>query len=262
MPECCVFHYQVRISYKGTNYRGWQAQAKELDPEQPTVQGTILQVLRRIAKYQDAVVSGTSRTDAGVHAAQQLAKISIPRELAADKLLLGLNSLLPADIRVVACQPCAAEYNPKTQKSTKVYHYYFDTEPVGNPLLADVVAHVPGPLDVETMQQAAQLFVGQHDFYSFYLRSSLAATTVRTVTCCQLKTASLAPLSPPCLYLDIAGQGFLKHMVRYIAGSLFAAGRGEVSIDQIRHHLQTRQDEKLAFKAKAHGLHLAHITLL
>lgn len=256
-----MFHYRVKISYKGTHYRGWQAQSKSHEEgEEPTVQGTIHQVLRKISKYQDCRVAGTSRTDAGVHATGQIGKLSIPTEIAADKLMQGLNSLLPADIRLVACQRCDESFNPKTCATSKEYHYYFTSAEVASPVLADIVAHVAGPLDWARMREAAALFVGQHDFYNFYRRNAEAATTVRRVMRCQLEEASLAPLGVELGIIKICGEGFLKQMVRYMAGTLFAVGRGRVSLDQVSRHLRDHYEEKLSPKARAQGLHLMLIS--
>jgi tRNA pseudouridine38-40 synthase len=252
-----LFHYRVTISYKGTNYRGWQAQSKgEPDPEQATVQGTIHQVLRRISKYQDCTISGTSRTDAGVHARGQVGKVSIPIQVDPDKLLQGMNSLLPSDIRILECSVCDADFNPKLAPTTKEYRYYFSSAPVADPVLGDLVAHVPGPLDLERMAEAAALFVGQHDFYNFYRRNSMTATTVRTLDRCELTEADLSPLGEQVHCLRICGEGFLKQMVRYIAGTLFEVGRGGVSLEQVSEYLAEHHEDKLCPKAKAHGLHL------
>lgn len=255
-----VFHYRVKISYKGTGYRGWQAQSKiEQDANLPTVQGTIHRILRRISKYQDCTITGTSRTDAGVHAKGQIGKISIPLDIDADKLLQGMNSLLPTDIRILQCETCKEEFNPKTAPTTKEYHYYFSTAPVADPLTSDLVAHVPGPLDMEALAAAARLFVGEHDFYNFHRRNSQTATTVRTIYCCELGRAELAPLGAQVFYLRVTGNGFLKQMVRYLVGSLFEVARGKLDSSQVSEYLREHRDDKLCPKAKAHGLHLVMV---
>lgn len=252
-----MFHYRVTISYKGTNYRGWQAQSKdEQNPDQPTVQGTIHQVLRRISRYQDCTISGTSRTDAGVHARGQVGKVSIPSEIDSDKLMQGMNSLLPPDIRILDCEVCASDFNPKLLPTSKEYHYYFSSAPVANPLLSDLVAQVAGPLDMDRMAEAARLFIGEHDFYNFYRRNSLTATTVRRVSVCEFGEADLSPMGEPVSYLRVRGDGFLKQMVRYIAGTLFEVGRGHVTLAQVRLYLAEQHEEKLCPKARAEGLHL------
>jgi tRNA pseudouridine38-40 synthase len=256
-----VFHYRVKISYKGTHYRGWQAQSKsEASDDAPTVQGTIHQVLRKISKFQECKVAGTSRTDAGVHAKGQLGKLSLPSEISAGKLMQGMNSLLPSDIRILSCEVCDAAFNPKTCAVAKEYHYYFSSAQVADPVLGDIVAQVAGPLDWERMQEAAKLFVGQHDFYSFYRRNSETGTTVRRVLGCELSRASLTPLAEEVGVLKICGDGFLKQMVRYIAGAIFDVGRGRVSLEQVSEHLAQPREEKLSVKVKAHGLHLIMVS--
>jgi tRNA pseudouridine38-40 synthase len=256
-----VFHYRVKISYKGTHYRGWQAQSKlEVESEPASVQGTIHQVLRKISKYQECKIAGTSRTDAGVHATGQLGKVSIPTEIAPAKLMQGMNSLLPADIRILSCEPCEKSFNPKTCATQKEYRYYFSCAEVANPVLGDLVAHVPGSLDWERMSEAAQLFVGEHDFYNFYRHNSASATTVRTVVSCELFETKLEPFGESLGVIQIRGEGFLKQMVRYIAGTLFEVGRGSVSLQEIRRYLEHHQEDKLCPKAKAHGLHLVLVS--
>lgn len=256
-----MFHYRVKISYKGTHYRGWQAQSKlEAESGPASVQGTIHQVLRKICNYQECKIAGTSRTDAGVHASGQLGKVSLPSAVAADKLMQGMNSLLPADIRILSCQPCEEGFNPKTCATHKEYRYYFSSAEVANPVLCDLVAHVPGPLDWERMQEAAKLFVGEHDFYNFYRHNSAAATTVRRVLSCQLYESKLEPFAESIGVIEVRGEGFLKQMVRYIAGALFAVGRGSVTLPLLQSYLEHHKEEKLCPKAKAHGLHLVLVS--
>ncbi len=255
------FHYRVRIAYKGTNYHGWQAQTADVTEEAlPSVQGTILRVLRKVARYQECTISGTSRTDAGVHAQGQVGKITLPTDIDPPTLLRGLNSMLPESIRIVSCRRCAPEFNAKQGATRKEYHYYFSQSLVMNPLIADIVAPIEGPLDLALLEKTAQIFVGEHDFYSFCRRSSNAATTVRTVYDCGLLTVSDDNLMRGVSILRVAGNGFLKQMIRYMASSLFAAARGSVSAAEIREHLQTPQDSKLCAKAPAHGLHLVSIS--
>ena len=252
-----MFHYKVRISYKGSNYVGWQSlEAVTEQIDRPTVQTTIHQVLRKISKYQDCSVSGASRTDKGVHAQGQLGKLSIPFDIEAKKLQMGMNALLPNDIRIKECEACSEDFNPSRASKNKEYHYYFCTSEIDNPVLSDFVAHASGSLDIESMQEAAKLFVGEHDFFNFSSPSSNASTTVRTVLICEILKADFSSFNKDTYYLKIVGTGFLKHMVRCIAGALFGVGRGDVSGDDISKHLQHNQGVKLGRKARAKGLHL------
>jgi len=258
------FHYQVKIAYKGTSYHGWQAQTRDPDNESlPTVQGIILRLLRRIARYPEpgrCTISGTSRTDAGVHACGQRAKISIPVDLDPHTLQRGLNSLLPASIRILECERCDASFHAKAGGTCKEYHYYFSCAEVPNPILGDVVAQIPGPLTISLMREAAALFVGEHDFYNYTRRSTKASTFIRTVLCCEVLALSPNALFSETAYLRVVGTGFLKQMIRYMASTLFAVGRGELCAQDVAESLCAHRDEKLCAKASACGLHLVSIT--
>ena len=274
-----MYHHRLVISYKGTSYFGWQDLGA--DEQKPTVQASIHQILKKICKYQRCTISAASRTDAGVHAQGQVAKITIPIEIESGKLLLGMNSLLPDDIRILQCEPCAAEFNPNKDCKSKEYHYYFCTDPIYNPVLSDIVtdivAHIPSkshsntavtddivsfdivPLDIELMQQACKLFIGEHDFYSFARRDASISSTFRTIFSCEILQAQASTFGNNIYYLKIVGNGFLKQMVRYIAGALFALGRNQLSLSDISEALANHKEEKISSRAKSRGLHLIQI---
>ena len=260
-----MYHHRLVISYKGTRYFGWQDLGK--NDEKPTVQASIHQALNKICKYQSFTIATASRTDAGVHAQGQVVKATIAIAIESEKLLLGMNSLLPDDIRVLQSTPCAADFNSNKDSKSKEYHYYFCTDPVHNPVLNDVVAHVSPaskpsvakPLDIELMQHACKLFIGEHDFYSFSKRDTNAGSTLRTIFSCEVLRAQPLTFGNEIYCLKIIGNGFLKHMVRYIAGALFALGRNQISLSAISDALVNHKEEKLSSKAKSHGLHLIQI---
>jgi len=258
-----MYHHRLTISYKGTNYFGWQDQGAS--EQKPTVQASIQQILNKICKYQGCTISAASRTDAGVHAQGQVVKITIPVEIDSGKLLLGMNSLLPDDIRILQCEPCAAEFNSNMDSKRKEYHYYFCTDPIYNPILNDIVAHVPSnskataQLDIELLQQACKLFIGEHDFYSFARRDTNISSTFRTIFSCEILLAQPSTSGNNIYYLKIVGNGFLKQMVRYIAGALFALGRNQLSLGAINDALVHHKEKKLSSRAKSRGLHLIKI---
>ena len=224
-------HYRVVISYNGGNYCGWQDLGDE--ENKATVQGTITQALRKICKYASCSVSGASRTDAGVHAQGQVAKLSIPLKITAEKLQLGLNSLLPEDIRIWRCFECLADFNPNRQNISKKYRYYFSTDRISSPILHGIIAHVPSEiecaktnsqLDLGKMRQACNLFVGEHDFYSFSSKDKKIDSTVRTIYQLEIKSTDAIGLDVNVYYFEIEGNGFLRHMVRYIVGAILRWG--------------------------------------
>jgi tRNA pseudouridine38-40 synthase len=260
-----MYHHRLVISYKGTSYFGWQDLGTS--EQRPTVQASIHQILRKICKYQRCTISAASRTDSGVHAQGQVVKITIAIAIESGKLLLGMNSLLPDDIRILQCEPCAAEFNSNKDSKSKEYHYYFCTDPIYNPLLNDIVAHIScnnkasatGPLDIKLMQQACKLFVGEHDFYSFAKRDANISSTFRTIFSCEILQAQPSTFGNKIYYLKIVGNGFLSHMVRYIAGALFALGRSQLSLSGISEALINHKEEKISSRARPQGLHLIRI---
>ena len=260
------YYYRVVVSYNGSNYFGWQDQGVE--ENKATVQGTITQALRKICKYAECNVAGASRTDAGVHAHGQVAKFSIPLEINSEKLQLGLNSLLPDDIRIRQCTNCQADFNPNKQSISKKYRYYFSMDRISSPMLNEIVAHVPSKtegaksnaeLDLEGIRQVCKIFVGEHDFYSFASRDQNISSTSRTINYLEVKRTDALGLDAKVYYIEIEGSGFLKHMVRYIVGALFEVGRHVIDSEDIREALRNRNEKKLSPKAKARGLHLIEI---
>jgi tRNA pseudouridine38-40 synthase len=260
-----MYYHRLVISYKGTSYFGWQDLGAS--EKKPTVQASIHQVLKKICKYQTCTISAASRTDAGVHAQGQVVKITIAIAIESGKILLGMNSLLPDDIRILQCEPCAAEFNSNKDSKSKEYHYYFCTDPIYNPVLNDIVAHIPSnrkasatePLDIELMQRACKLFIGEHDFYSFARRDANISSTSRTIFSCEILRAQPSAFGNQIYYLKIVGNGFLKQMVRYIAGALFALGRNQLSLSGISEALVNHKEEKISSRARSRGLHLIQI---
>ena len=178
-----------------------------------------------------------------------------------------MNSLLPDDIRILQCEPCAAEFNPNTDSKSKEYHYYFCTDPVYNPVLNDFVAHISsdsktsttGALDIALMRRACEVFIGGHDFYNFARRDANIGSTFRTVISCEILQAQPSTFGNNIYYLKLVGNGFLRHMIRYIAGALFALGKSQLSLSDISEALVDHKEEKISPRAKSHGLHLMKI---
>ena len=261
-----MYHHRLVISYKGSSYFGWQDIGT--DEHKPSVEASIHQVLKQICNYQVCTIATASRTDAGVHAQGQVIKITITLVIESEKLLLGMNSLLPDDIRILRCEPSTAEFNPNKDSKSKEYHYYFCTDTVYNPILNDTVAHIPshsqdstiGSLDIERMQQACKLFIGEHDFYSFAKRDTSMSSTLRTIVSCELLEVPSSTFGNKVYYIKIVGKGFLRYMIRYIAGALFALGRAQLKLSDISDALANHKEAKISSRAKSRGLHLIQIS--
>lgn len=256
-----MYYHRLIISYKGTNYFGWQDLGSNSD--KPTVQASIQKVLDKICKYKNCTISSASRTDAGVHAQGQVLKVSIPLEIESSKLQLGMNSLLPDDIRILECEPSTMKFNPNKDSVSKEYHYCFSTDKVYNPILNDIVSHVSSVnriLDIKLMKEACNLFIGEHDFYCFAKRDINIKSTIRTVLSCEILELQSSIFSNKIYYLRIVGSGFLSHMVRYIMGALFELGNKHLSLNDISEALKNHKEEKISVKAKSKGLQLIEIS--
>lgn len=262
-------HYRVVISYNGSDYFGWQDLGD--GGEKSTVQFEILRALRKISKYAQCSVAGASRTDAGVHALGQVAKFSTPLQIDPCTLQLGMNSLLPDTIRIRECVTCLPDFNPNKQCVSKTYRYYFSIDEIGNPLLRDIVAHVPlvsakentnldeAQQSIERMRVACVSFIGEHDFCNFSASDGTEKSTVRTVLNLDLQKSDSSEFGGEIYYVEITGNGFLRHMVRYIVAALFEVGRGKISSAVIEETFAKPGQGKLSSKAKSRGLHLVRI---
>ena len=263
--EPLSYHYKVVISYKGSNYFGWQDLGDS--GTKPTVQFLITQVLRRICKFVECKVAAASRTDAGVHALGQVAKLSISVDIPAEKLQLGMNSLLPDDIRIEECTRCLPQFSASRDSVSKVYRYYFSLDDVSTPLLNDIVAHVNlssgsqsgKTIKLDTMRQGCEHFIGEYDFYSFSVNNKQVKSTVRRVLRLELAQTNFSDITNNTHYFEIEGSGFLRQMIRYIVGALFELARGNIGIAEIDAALLQRNENKLSAKAKARGLHLMQV---
>lgn len=259
-----MHYYRVTVAYKGTRYFGWQAQAVDTSREaKPTVEGTLLKVLKKIANHQPCTISGASRTDAGVHAQGQIAKLIMPVLIKPEHLLLGMNTALPVDIRILDCQASTQAYQPTKTGVSKEYHYYFSDSVVENIAINDISANLPincaDPQVLALLRSACQLFVGYHDFYSFGARDKGIVGTSREIFYCSIEQANFSPLADNMYYLKVVGSGFLKYMVRYLMGALIYLVAGRVTLADIGRYLQQHQEQKLSPRADAKGLHLINI---
>jgi tRNA pseudouridine38-40 synthase len=256
-----MYYHRLIISYKGTNYYGWQDIGE--GEEKPTIQASIDQVLQKICKSNDCTIATASRTDAGVHAQGQVIKITIPLAINSAKLLLGMNSLLPNDIRILQCELSSKVFNPNQNSKNKEYHYYFCTDTIHNPTCNDTVAHIPSDstnsLNIALIKEACKLFVGKHDFYSFAKQDTMMQSTFRTIVSCEIMKMQALTFGNEVYYIKIVGEGFLRYMVRYIAGALFALGRNKISLSDISEALVNHKEGKLSAKAKSRGLHLIEV---
>jgi tRNA pseudouridine38-40 synthase len=242
-----VPHFKITLAYDGTDYIGWQRQATGT-----SIQGLLEDALCAFGDG-DIAVSGAGRTDAGVHALAQVASCALVRAIAPDTLVRALNAKLPDAVRVMAAEEVPASFHARFDARGKTYRYRIWTGDVLPPFERRYAWHVPGGLDVDAMQQAAALIAGRHDFAAFQSAGSDVATTTRHVS------ASTLIADGALLVYETIADGFLRHMVRAIAGSLVEVGRGQHAPDWISRVLEARERSAAGRTAPAHGLFLVRV---
>ena len=250
--------FKLTLAYDGTEYHGWQRQ-----PEQRTVQGELERAWLEITG-ETVRLAGASRTDAGVHAAGQVASVESQTRLTADALLNGLNAKLPDDavVRSVELAPDGFHATHDAKRKRYRYTYYNDHR---RPLFCRRHAwHVPTPLDVSTMHRAAQVLVGTHDFASFQSVGSERESTVRTIFAAEVQGRAgrgrggdaLDDEMAALIDFEVEGDGFLYNMVRALAGSLVEVGRGRRDEKWLAEVIAARDRSTAGQTAPPHGLTL------
>jgi tRNA pseudouridine38-40 synthase len=235
------------IGFDGTAYHGWQ-----LQKQHATVQGELCKAIRKITGEQ-TIPSGCGRTDAGTHARGFVASFKTASRIPAANFVCALNSALPPDIRILSARKIPADFHALHSARSKIYRYQIYRGHVLPPHLAREHLHYPYPLDIGIMRQAAELFVGEHDFASFAVRSGGKENTVRRISSCTLKSAGRR------LTLTVEGNGFLHHMVRNMEGTLLELGRGLMTLQEFEALFRCRDRTLAGFTAPAHGLILLKV---
>lgn len=245
-PASTRVRLRLTIAFDGTHYAGWQHQASGL-AVQEVVETALAQLFPSHPRVQ-----GSSRTDSGVHALGLVAHCDVPRpefRFPPAKLVLALNAHLPEDIRVLAAARAPARFHARFDARGKQYRYFVWNHPAVNPLLRHQAWHVPRPLDGPAMRQAAQRFVGTHDFRAFTANRGVPLEdAVRTLTRCDVQRRG------PLLTFVIEGNGFLYKMCRAIVGTLVQLGLGRLAAADLDRILASRDRRTAGLTAPAHGL--------
>lgn len=248
-------HFRITLAYDGTGFVGWQRQAEGV-----SIQGLLEDALR-ILDGRGVVATGASRTDAGVHALGQVAGFALAREIDADTVVRALNARLPQAVRVLDAAEVPPSFHPRFDARAKTYRYRIWNHEVMAPFERSTSWHVPAPkLDIEKMDAAARLIEGRHDFAAFQATGTEVPSTERTVFSSRvfLDAAAFAPGREAIVY-EVRGEGFLRHMVRALAGTLVEVGRGRQQPDWVGDVLRARRRGLAGRTAPAHGLFLVRI---
>ncbi|TKI57870.1 tRNA pseudouridine(38-40) synthase TruA [Brevibacillus antibioticus] len=230
------------LAYDGTDFSGFQVQ-----PDQVTVQGEIEAALNRVTG-EDIQVSGSGRTDAGVHARGQVIHFDTSSNIPMDKWRFVLNNQLPDSIVIRTVEEVDASFHARFDVQVKEYRYCINNNPVADVFRHRYADHVRFPLDVDAMQQAAHYLVGEHDFTSFCSAKTYVEDKVRTVYGLTVEKIGDE------VWVTCRGNGFLYNMVRIIVGTLVEVGQGKRSPTELREILAACDREKAGKTAPAKGL--------
>ena len=212
---------KLLVEYDGTDYVGWQVQ-----PNGVSVQQVLEEVLARIAAHPVRLRS-SGRTDAGVHALGMVACFSTGVKHPLSAFREGANSLLPPDIAVRDAVEVPADFDPRQDAVGKHYRYTIHHADCRSPLARRTCWHLRGSLDLASMQAAAAAFAGEHDFAAFRTTGCAAQTTVRRID--KVTVSRRGEL----IVIDVHGSGFLRNMVRIMAGTLVEIGAGRLPVAHV-----------------------------
>jgi tRNA pseudouridine38-40 synthase len=211
---------RITLAYDGTSFHGWQVQ-----PGLPTIQGVLEEIVGGI-EGRPVHVAGSGRTDAGVHALEQVAAFTLSNPIPLVNLRRAVNRLLPPAVRVLSAGEVHAEFHPRFDAKAKTYEYRIFRGEVCSPFEWRYVHHYPYPLREDAMSRLAHTFEGEHDFTAFAAsddRDAEGRSKVRTIF------SSVLERRGDLLLFRVRGSGFLKHMVRNLVGTLIEAGRGNLA---------------------------------
>lgn len=241
------------VAYDGTDFAGWQVQANA-----PTVQEALERALAEVFGVH-ARVTGSGRTDAGVHAAGQVCSLLFPESIrvSPERIADALNTRLPPAVRVLGSVRAPEGFDACRAAKRKTYRYSVYVSPREHPLFERYAVRVPQMPDLAAMRACASLLEGEHDFAAFSAAGSSAQTTLRTLY--SVRVAEGEELGVPVLHMDFCGNGFLYNMVRILAGALLDVGGGRLTLSAAEQALRTGNRELLGKTLPAKGLTLLSV---
>ena len=238
---------RLEVCYDGTRYRGWQ----RLPGTDNTIQGKLETTLSRILG-EEIEISGSGRTDAGVHAKGQVANFHCESTMKAEEILLKLRMYLPEDIGIYSCRDVSERFHARLNAKEKTYRYRIWNSTAPCVFDRRFVAAMPEQLNLDAMRQAAQHLLGEHDFSAFCGNAKMKKSTVRYIRSIEIRKNGDE------IVLDITGNGFLHNMVRILVGTLMEVGRGVRNPDSIPALFGGKRADA-GFLAPAQGLCLMEV---
>lgn len=241
-------NYKLTIQYDGGRYKGWQ----RLGDSENTVQGKIEHAISVMIGGEVEII-GSSRTDAGVHALAQVANFKSSDQLPELKIMNFLNHYLPPDISITEVVQVDDRFHARYNAKDKTYIYKIWNEAYSHPFMRKYSMHVAKKLDIELMKQAAQHFIGEHDFTAYSNAKSKKKDSVRTINALDIEEKD------GFIQFRVNGNGFLYNMVRKIVGTLIDVGLGDKKPEAIPAIIESKERSQTGGMADACGLYLEKI---
>ena len=239
---------KLTVSYDGTDYCGWQVQPNENTVQQQIENAVFMVTGERVR------VTGSGRTDSGVHAIGQVAHFSVEKNsVSGDKFAKALNAHLPQDIRVIDSCECDKDFDACRKAKKKTYRYSTYLAPTTLPLKERYAVRLDCKLDIDAIKSASKLFLGEHDFKGFCASGSSVKTTTRTIYGVDVD------FNGQDLTFTITGNGFLYNMVRIMVGTLIKVGEGKATTKDVIEMLSTGERAKGGKTLSAKGLTLVSV---
>lgn len=240
---------RLRLSYDGTDFFGWQKQPNQ----SPTLQGLLEDLLSRIFDDEISVV-GSGRTDRGVHAFNQWAHADVPTNRDLSQLQYKLQRMTPETVNIKSVELAPKDFHAQISALSKCYLYRLFDRKNPNPFVYRYSWHMRRPLNLKYLQQASEIFLGEHDFSSFQSQGTQVSSTIRNISVCRW-------VQRPSGFVDlqIKGNGFLKQMVRNLVGTILWHHEKETNIQVFRDILNARDRKAAAAPAPAQGLFLSSV---
>ena len=238
---------KLTLEYDGTNYLGWQKQKVGI-----TIQGTLEEAIKVLTK-EEVEVTGSSRTDAGVHAKGFVANFKTNSNIPSEKFREAINHKLPEDIVILKSEEVEEEFHARYNAMGKTYSYSILNRDVPSAIDRNYLYHVKRRLDVESMKEACQYFIGTHDFSAFKTSGSSVKTTVRTIKELYIED------NDDIIKIYVTGDGFLYNMVRIIVGTLIMVGSNKIKPLEIKNIIASKEREKAGICVPASGLVLEKV---
>lgn len=240
--------FKLTIQYDGSRYDGWQRQGNTGN----TIQGKLEEVFSRMTGAA-VEIQGAGRTDGGVHAACQVATLSLPEGFSPDDILTYANRYLPEDIAVTAAERVPERFHARLSAKGKVYRYAIRLGTAPDVFRRKYMWHLAAPLDIAAMEQAAGYLTGTHDYRAFCSNRRYKKSTVRTVSAIEITQQG------DDLFLTFRGDGFLYNMVRILTGTLVEVGLGQRKAEEMLAILASRERTAAGKTAPAQGLCLMEV---